>query len=126
LCTLIPIHILVSYALLLVLYPTLCNRTDKHGYSLHGTEVGIYIGFTLRSLNSVHCLSHSSSHSNTLESHGINQRLEVRRLGSVIRQSSFPTLIPNPSLVLKHQQLHGLGVREDIPDRYPAWPSFGM
>lgn len=101
------------------------NRTDKRGYSLHGTEVGIYIGFTLRSLNSVHCLSHSPSHSDTLQSHGINQCLEVRRLGSVIRQSSFPTLIPDPSLILKHQHV-SLGAEGDAPDKYPAWPSFGM
>jgi hypothetical protein len=110
-CTLIPTHILVSYAMMLVLYSVFVQTLMATVYSLHGTEVGIYIGFTLRSLNSVHCLSESLADTNTLESHGINQRLEVRRLGNVIRQSSLPTLIPDPSLVLHYQHSRQKGRR---------------
>ena len=110
-CTLIPTHIFVSYAMMLVLYPVFVQTLMATVYSLHGTEVGIYIGFTLRSLNSVHCLSHPPARTVVLESHGINQCLEVRRLGNVIRQSSFPTLIPDPSLILHHQHSRRKGRR---------------
>ena len=88
----------------------LANAKNERCDSLHGTVVDFYMGphpdagtITLSTLTSALTRRPHICIPPDLESHGLNQCLEIRRLSNVIRKRSFPTLVPNPSLILSRQ-----------------------